>query len=429
MARRLRDGVEAADVRHHDGGIDEPRCGEAVRLDEVLVVAARRAHDVRRVVVAVVEVDRRAEILVGGAGEEIHAAVIGEHLVAERADGRHRCVDEDVIVAVPVREVDEPLPRVVHLRRVHVEELDAVFLRLALREHLAGTCNLLFINICDDDALRMIVADKAVGRRPEAHGAAAAHDDDVAAALQPHLVVVVRLLRVVHRVERADRAGERLPERRLVEAVARKRHERADLHRLVREDAILCVAAEELVGIARRVHAALVVECGLLREAHARLELILPFLADLHDDACELMPRDDGMRVDVLRAALVLLALLSELVRRHAKAVAVDLREDLVVLDLRQLELLEAEIEGTIHSDCSRFHNFTSFFMSCKELLSYLKSAYTSSTSILRILATSASLLHVVAIFDRVSRCSSPTEAMPMTRLTVWPSPQSTPSG
>ena len=83
---------------------------------------------------------------------------------------------------------------------------------------------------------------------------------------------------------------------------------------LVRENAVLCVAAEVLIGVTRGCHAALVVQSRLLCEALARLELVLPFLADLDDDTGKLVACDDRVCVDVLRAALVLLALQRQLV-------------------------------------------------------------------------------------------------------------------
>ena len=104
VERRFCDAVDAADVGDHDGRVEDAFGSEVVGFDEVIVVAACRAHDVRARVVAVVEVDFGAEVFVRRAGEEVHAAVEGEEFVAEFGNGADRCEDEDVIVAVAVGE-------------------------------------------------------------------------------------------------------------------------------------------------------------------------------------------------------------------------------------------------------------------------------------------------------------------------------------
>lgn len=92
----------------------------------------------------------------------------------------------------------------------------------------------------------------------------------------------------------------------------------------MREDAVRAVAAEEFVRITRRSQAAFIVQGRLLGEAHARLELVLPFLADLDDDAGEFVTCDDGVRIHVLGSPFMFLALFDEFVRRHADAVGND---------------------------------------------------------------------------------------------------------
>ncbi len=102
VERRFSDAVDAADVGDHDGRVDDAFGSEVVGFDEVIVVAACRAHDVRARVVAVVEVDFGAEVFVRRAGEEVHAAVEGQEFIAQFGDGTDRCVDEDVVIAVAI---------------------------------------------------------------------------------------------------------------------------------------------------------------------------------------------------------------------------------------------------------------------------------------------------------------------------------------
>ena len=309
-----------------------------------------------RVVMAVVEVHLRAEFLVAGACEEAHASVIGQDLVAQFRHRRDRYIDQHIVVAMAVRQVHQALPGILHLRGIDIDQLDPVLLRPGFGHHFAGAGDLCVIHIRHHDPFRIVFAHAGVGDRAKAHGAAAAHDDQVSAPFQAHLVLVHALLRVVLGVHRADRTAERFAQRRFVEAVPVKGHQCADLHGFVREDAVGCIPSEPAVGVARGIHAPLVVQGGLLGKTHPGFELVLPLLANLDDGARELMAYDYGIHVDILGGPLVLLALHRQLVGGHADAVAVDLCQDFVILDLRQFELFEAKVHFAVHSDCSCFH-------------------------------------------------------------------------
>lgn len=99
---RFSDAVDAADVGDHDSRVDDAFGSQGVGFDEVIVVAACRAHDVGAGVMAVIEVDVSAEVFVRRAGEEVHAAVEGQEFIAQFGDGTDRCVDEDVVIAVAI---------------------------------------------------------------------------------------------------------------------------------------------------------------------------------------------------------------------------------------------------------------------------------------------------------------------------------------
>ena len=131
-------------------------------------------------------------------------------------------------------------------------------------------------------------------------------------------------VRVVVGVVAADDAAHRFTQGGFEETFAVIGHEGAQFHDFMREDAVRAVAAEEFVRITRRSQAAFIVQGRLLGEAHARLELVLPFLADLDDDAGEFVTCDDGVRIHVLGSPFMFLALFDEFVRRHADAVGND---------------------------------------------------------------------------------------------------------
>ncbi len=180
------------------------------------------------------------------------------------------------------------------------------------------------VDVGDDDALRFVFKVDAVADGAQAHGAAAAEDDDVAAFFGAHGVVVIMFVRVVVGVVAADDAAHRFTQGGFEETFAVIGHEGAQFHDFMREDAVRAVAAEEFVRITRRSQAAFIVQGRLLGEAHARLELVLPFLADLDDDAGEFVTCDDGVRIHVLGSPFMFLALFDEFVRRHADAVGND---------------------------------------------------------------------------------------------------------
>lgn len=305
----------------HDGRVDDAFGGQGIGFDEVVVVAACGAHDVGTGVVAVVEVDVSAEVFVRRAGEEVHAAVEGQEFVAQFGNRPDRRVDEDVVIAVAIGDFHQVIISRIHVGRIDVDEFDAVLGCIFRRYNFFGSGNAGIVDVGDDDALRFVFKVDAVADGTEAHGAAAAEDDDVAAFFGAHGMVIIVFVRVVVGMIAADDAAHGFTQGGFEEAVAFIRHEGAEFHDFVREDAVRAVAAKEFIRVTRGSQAAFVVQGRLLSEAHTRFELVLPFLADFDDDAGKFVACDDGMGVHVLGSAFMFLALFDEFVRRHADAV------------------------------------------------------------------------------------------------------------
>ncbi len=124
------------------------------------------------------------------------------------------------------------------------------------------------------------------------------------------------------------------------------------LHHIRRDDDVSRVTTGVAIGISRggqqSGRAVLVVEGRLDGELVTRLELILPFGADLYDLSGKLMADNRGIIGDVARNSLVVRTLMGRLVGRHAKTVADNLSKDFVILHLGELKLLKTKIFLTI---------------------------------------------------------------------------------
>ena len=107
---------------------------------------------------------------------------------------------------------------------------------------------------------------------------------------------------------------------------------------------LLRVAADEAVGIAGSLEAALIAESRLDRELVARLIFVLPLCTDLEDLTTELVSHYSGILGNVIGNALMRRTLKNRLVSRHTNAVGNDLSEYLIVTKLGELKLLEAYI-------------------------------------------------------------------------------------
>ena len=362
-------------MSYHNSRLNAPLGCQVVGLNQIVIVAAGGAHDVLAGVVYLVEIYLSLELAVSRAGKEVHAAVKGKDFVAQLCHLAYRHVHKYIVIALATGNIHQPLHRVIHSGSIHIKQLNAPLGSHGLRNNLPGTGNLVIINISYHNALRLIFFQlEAVADSTQPHRAAATQDNDVAACLGINLQVVVSLVGVVVAMIAADNAAHRLTQGCLEEAFALVFHQAAQLHYLMRDNAVGAGTAEELIGIARGGQAALVVQGRLLGKLHARLELVLPLLANLYDDTGKFMADNDRVGVDVLRGTLVVLALFHQLVGGHADAVAHDFYEDFVILDGRELKLLKTQIPGTIHSYCFCFHADFSFIMlqlSCYNKLSY----------------------------------------------------------
>ena len=191
---------------------------------------------------------------------------------------------------------------------------------------------------------------QGVGEGPQAHRAGAGHDREVAALLDAHVVLVDAHVRVVGGMEGTDRAAHGLGERGLVVRLALVHEEATAVEDLVREDAVGGVTAAELVGVAGRVHGALVVERGLDGELLAGLVLVGVLGAHLDDVARKLVPGDGGMVGDIGVDPLVGSAEGRHLIGGHADGVRDHLHENLVLFDLGKLELVDPDVVRRVQS-------------------------------------------------------------------------------
>ncbi len=153
---------------------------------------------------------------------------------------------------------------------------------------------------------------------------------------------------VIAGVHGTDNTRQRLTQRCRIKTRTLVRQEATHLHHLGRNDDVSRVAADESIGISRSGQQSYrtsgVVEGRLDGELVSRLELILPLGADLNNLSGELVTDDRWILGDVVRNPLVIGSLMGRLVGRHAKAVADNLGEDLVILHPGELELLETKV-------------------------------------------------------------------------------------
>ena len=172
---------------------------------------------------------------------------------------------------------------------------------------------------------------------------------------------------VVHRVERADDAAHRFGQRSVEIGVGIIGKQVVSQQRFNGDIGILHIAAAVLIGIAGGHLRALVEVRRLDGEALAGLILVLPVLTDLGDHAAEFMADNGRMLSDIIGHALVLGAFNGGLVRAHADGVGNDLDLNVVRTDLRQLDLLEAQIHFPVDSDSFCLHVLHLPFKTCPQ--------------------------------------------------------------
>ena len=184
--------------------------------------------------------------------------------------------------------------------------------------------------------------------RGEAHRSHAGQNGHATAFGDLHLVHVRAGRDVVIGVHRPDYARERFGERTGVKAFARIVEQATLFHHFVGDYHVGGVAADITVRIARGAQYAdrpfFVIECGLDRKFSSGSEFLFPLGAHFDDLTGELVADDDRILGDVARNAFVDVRLVGGFVGGHANTVAHYFREDLILFDLRQLELLQPEV-------------------------------------------------------------------------------------
>ena len=154
----------------------------------------------------------------------------------------------------------------------------------------------------------------------------------------------------------ADDTRHRLGERTVEIRLAVIREQAVHLHDLMRDNNICRRAAYIFVGISGSGKAALVVECRLHYKPCADLVSAPPFFTYLNYLSAKFMTDYDGIFRHIVGNALMRRALTSRLVGGHADAVRKNMCENLVVLYLRELKFLEAQISHSVKSYRFGFH-------------------------------------------------------------------------
>ena len=353
----IRSRVQSSDMCDHDCGIDPSGSCELEGLDHIRCVSARRSHDVRGVIVDVIEIHRRRELRICRTCEEIQTSVTSQDRARLCDDRSHRCVAEDIVIARAACKLAEICDRIVVLRGIHEMKFNAFLLKdLLRREELFGPVQSVLIDVCDRDHAGLSVAMDRIGQSSETHRAGACRDRHLSALFDAHLVCIDAHLCVISRIHSSDRAGQRLCEGCLVISFSLILKEAVTLEKLSRKDAVCCVTAAELIRVTRAPHRSLVIQGRLDRELHSRLILISIFCADLHDIARELMSHDRRMLRDVVMYSLVVDTEDRALVSRHADRIGNDLYKHLIFFDLRKFELIKPKIICRVESDSLCFH-------------------------------------------------------------------------
>ena len=309
----------------------------------------------------VVPVEFCLELAVGRACEEVQAAVEAEDIAGLLDNGTNRCEADDIVIAGAAGQLTQVVGVAAGLGGVDIVQLNAHFLCVLNGIDALGAFESGVVNVGDDEQARAAVAVQRVVDCAEAHGADGGEHGHLAALDDAHLMLIGAGLGMVHGMERADDAAHGFCQRAVEIRVGVVRQQVVGQQRLDGDVGILAVAAAVLVGVAGSQLGALVEMRGLDGEALAGLILVLPVFTDLGDHAAEFMADDCGMLRNVVRDALVILTLDCGLVGRHTDRVGNDLDLNVIRADLRQLDLLQAEVHFAMDTDSFRFHTFHSF--------------------------------------------------------------------
>ncbi len=212
VERCLGSGIKPTDVRNHDRGIYPPRSGELEGFDHVSGIASSCAHDMRRVVMDVIEVHLSRELFVCWASEEVQAAITTENRTRKRYDSRYWSVAEDVVVTLAACQVAQLSCWIISVGVFEIKLNAGLFLYLLWREELGGSIKPVLVDVGYDYHARGAVAVEGIGEGTQAHGACACDDGEVASLLDAHLMDIDAHMGVISGVKRANRAAHRLCE-------------------------------------------------------------------------------------------------------------------------------------------------------------------------------------------------------------------------
>ena len=173
---------------------------------------------------------------------------------------------------------------------------------------------------------------------------------------------------VVHRVESTDNAAHGFGQRAIEICIGIIVQQVVGQKRFNGDIGILRITAAILIGITGRHLRTLIEMCGLDCKTLTGLVLMLPVFTDLGDHAAEFMADNGRMFSNIIGHALMLGTLNGRLIRAHADGIRNDLDLNVVRADLRQLDLLEAQIHLTVDSNSFCLHVLHLPFKTCPPL-------------------------------------------------------------
>ena len=305
-----------------------------------------------------IEVHFGGEVGVGGACEEIQAAVAAEDGAGLLHDRRYRRIAQHIVIAGTAGHGAQFRNGIRQNACVDKVQVNAfLLLHLTGREQLFGAGKTVGVDVSDDHHTGFPVAVQGIGQRTESHRTGTGHDCQLPAFTDAHFMLVNTHLGVVSGMESTDGAAHRLCKRSFIVCLAFIDQQAAALHYLCGKDAVGGIAAAELIGVAGAPHGALVVQGRLLGELHAGFVDAFVLLTDLDNVAGKFMPGDGGMLRDIVMYALMSSSENGALVGGHADGIRDHPHQDLVILDFGELKFLQTEVVGGMqtHSFCFHF--------------------------------------------------------------------------
>ena len=298
----------------------------------------------------VVKVDAGGEVFICGTGEEVHAPVAAQQPVPQLRQGADCVVDENVIVSPAAGEGHQLCELVGALSGIDVHQSNAPSGGQRLGNQPPGPGDALLREVRHHNHGGLFLQSHGVLDGLQPHGAAAPQNEDAAPLPDAHNMLVAVAGGVVVPPVSPHHTAHGLAQAGLEIALSAVVEKAAQLHHLRRDHAVSTRPSEVGIGVPGGGQASLVVQGGLLGEFLAGREFAQPLLPHLHNVSGELVADDDGVCIHIRGTALVGLALDQQLVGGHADAVAHDPDQNLIVPDVRQIELLQADVIGAVET-------------------------------------------------------------------------------